>query len=139
MVPLPLVGQKLVEVAAVGMEDVLALGQADEYGHDAVHSVEGGEGEQVEGGRALPSSQKSPSEDEGEADAADVAGKAKGALAEVKKEEGREGRHHAQLDGGLLTAFGQPDGAKEGQAVQAGDAVDAVHKVGGVEPAGEED
>ena len=44
VVPALLIGQKLIEVGAVGFEDVFSPPQADEDGHDAVYGVEGREG-----------------------------------------------------------------------------------------------
>lgn len=145
MVPAPLIGQKLIEVGAVGFEDVFSPPQADEDGHDAVYSVEGGEGEEVERLWAVPVHEQCPGEYQGEADAANVPGEAKGFFAEVEPGKGQDGGKHAGEDGehhvagGVVVKGDEKKGPEEDCSVDGANAVDAVHKVEGVEPAGDED
>ena len=139
----PFVTEVLVEVVAVGVKDIFSFLQSIGDSQYAIYGVDGHR-EQPDRGGVLPEQhQQVIAEPQSERDGAHIAGKAAGLIPEIEKIEDEKGNGEQDQRGipvrvGQGGSGGQQENGDQ-QAVQAGDAVDAVHEIEGIEEACEQD
>lgn len=136
-----LVGEELVEMEAVGTENVLAQEHAVDDGEDGVDAVDGHEAHPGEAAGGEHEAPQGEGDDEGGGDGTHVAGEADGAGPEVAEAEDGGGDGAADEEGGVDEGLGHDaevdveEGQEGEEGVGAGEAVDTVHEVPAVDEA----